>query len=195
MFSLLFGFWQYLFRKVEHKVVILGLDSSGKTTVLEQVKYMYLQSPPLPPEKMMPTVGLNVAKVELATSKLTLWDLGGQLALRSIWEKYYEESQALIYVVDVANPQRFDEAKSTLQSLMQHPDLQDVPILFLANKQDILSNAVSTAELRELFLSDSSKDRKIHIQPITALKGDGLAIGINWLEAELLKHAREVTKK
>jgi ADP-ribosylation factor related protein 1 len=124
-----------------------------------------------------------VGKVEVGSSKLVLWDLGGQLGLRSIWDKYYEESQGIVYVVDAANSERFQEAKTTLRtcyngiqlillvdSILRHPDLQGLPVLVFANKQD-LSDAKTAREMQDILLGSEGTDRKIYVQSISALKG------------------------
>jgi ADP-ribosylation factor family len=58
-FSLLAGFWQYIFSKSHVNILILGLDDAGKTTILEQMKGIYKKVPGIPPAKIPPTVGLN----------------------------------------------------------------------------------------------------------------------------------------
>jgi signal recognition particle receptor subunit beta len=61
----------------------------------------------------MATVGLNVGRFEAFSTSLVFWDLGGAASLRGIWEKYYKDTHAIIYVVDAADPDRFEEAKVT----------------------------------------------------------------------------------
>ena len=76
MYHLLRGFYKYLTRKEEFYVLVLGLDNSGKTTLLEKVKNLYLGVPGLPPEKITPTVGLNIGKIDLGGNmRLSFWDL------------------------------------------------------------------------------------------------------------------------
>ena len=79
---------------------------AGKTTLLERLKTIYTDFPGLEADKILPTVGLNVGRLEAMKSALMFWDLGGQTGLRSIWDKYYLESHAIIYVVDASAPQR-----------------------------------------------------------------------------------------
>ncbi|RZB82060.1 ADP-ribosylation factor-related protein 1 isoform C [Glycine soja] len=135
MFSLFYGLWKYLFSKMELHVLILGIDKAGKTTLLEKMKSVYSNIEGIPPDRIIPTVGLNIGRIEVANSKLVFWDLGGQPGLRSIWEKYYEEAHAVIFVVDASCPSRFEDAKSALEKVLRHEDLQGAPLLILANKQ------------------------------------------------------------
>ncbi|XP_019072600.1 uncharacterized protein LOC104877785, partial [Vitis vinifera] len=72
---------------------------------------------------------------ELSNTKLVFWDLGGQSGLHSIWEKYYEEAHAVVYVIDASCPSCFEDSKSALEKILRHEDLQGAPLLILANKQ------------------------------------------------------------
>jgi ADP-ribosylation factor related protein 1 len=77
MFSLLFGFWKMLFERPNLHVLIIGLDHAGKTTILEKIKSKFSNGPSLPPERIPPTVGMNLAKIQLKGSRIVFWDLGG----------------------------------------------------------------------------------------------------------------------
>ncbi|VVA28011.1 PREDICTED: ADP-ribosylation [Prunus dulcis] len=87
-----------------------------------------------------------IGRIEASNTKLVFWDLGGQPGLRSIWEKYYEEAHAVVYVVDATCPLRFEDSKSALEKGLRHEDLQGAPLLILVNKQD-LADSVSAEEL------------------------------------------------
>ena len=78
----------------------------GKTTLLERLKTNYTGFPGLEPEKVLPTVGLNVGRLKALNADFMFWDLGGQSGLRSIWDKYYSDSHAILFVVDSSDPQR-----------------------------------------------------------------------------------------
>ena len=114
MFTLLSGFYDYLFQKPLYKILIFGLDNSGKTTILEQVKKMHGQKH-MSLKKITPTIGLNIAKIEKNNAEYLLWDVGGQTVLRKIWDKYFSEANGLIFVIDGSNDIRFQEVKETLQ--------------------------------------------------------------------------------
>lgn len=135
MFSLLYGFWEYIFRKEEFRILVVGIDKAGKTTLLEKLKSLYSGLPGLDPDKILPTVGLNVGRVEAHNSLLVFWDLGGQAGLRPIWDKYYSDSHGLVFTVDSSQPERFAEAKDALERALGSRDLFGAPILVFANKQ------------------------------------------------------------
>ena len=138
MFSLLSGLWQYLFSKTEVQVLIIGLDNAGKTTVLERLKNIFLKTPEISAELIPPTIGMNLGKMEISGNKAIFWDLGGQQSLRSIWDHYFQEADAVLFVLDAADPSRFAEARAALQNVISHRELRPtVPLAVMANKQDV----------------------------------------------------------
>jgi len=172
MFSLLTGLWRYLFSKKEYNVLILGLDNSGKTTLLEELKRVKPPSTSYatnededkgklgrlsghpqtgdeekPRREMSPTVGLNVGRFEDQQAILRFWDLGGQRSLRSIWNRYYQDADALVFVFDSTDLERSAEAQQELSKLLQHADLSNIPVLILGNKRDALGKNISNREL------------------------------------------------
>ncbi|XAR71731.1 hypothetical protein NMG60_11018134 [Bertholletia excelsa] len=180
MFSLFYGLWKYIFSKTEFHVLILGIDKAGKTTLLEKLKAQYSNLEGLPPDRIVPTVGLNIGRLEVANTKLVFWDLGGQPGLRSIWEKYYEEAHAIIYVVDAACPSRFEDSKSALEKVLRHEDLQGAPLLILANKQD-LAEAVSAEEVARYLDLKKLDERAYTFEAVSAYDGTGIKESVNWL--------------
>ncbi|KAL0299500.1 UNVERIFIED_CONTAM: ADP-ribosylation factor-related protein 1 [Sesamum calycinum] len=192
MFSLFYGLWKYMFSKMEFHVLILGIDKAGKTTLLEKLKAQYSNLEGLPPDRIVPTVGLNIGRVEVSNTKLVFWDLGGQLGLRSIWEKYYEEAHAVIYVVDAACPSRFEDSKSALDKVLRHEDLQGAPLLILANKQD-LEQAVSIDELAQYLDLKTLDERVYAFKAVSAFDGLGIKESVNWLVDAMERSKRTET--
>eukprot|EP00741_Cyanophora_paradoxa_P005181 tig00000852_g5021.t1 len=194
MFSLLWGLWEYFTSKAEFQVLILGIDHAGKTTLLEKMKGIFADIEGLAPDKIAPTVGLNIGRFEVGNVKLIFWDLGGQIGLRGIWDKYFAETQALIYVVDSANTNRFDESRSALDELLADPKLDGVPLLFLANKQD-LPTARPAQDTASMFDLGRVKGRGCRVQPVSAISGRGIREGITWLVDVLKSSARRKEKR
>ena len=102
MFGLIAGCLEAFLKKEQLRILVIGLDKSGKTTLLEHLKTRFSPTPGLEADKILPTVGLNVARLDAFGVQLLLWDLGGQAGLRSIWDKYFADSHGLIFVVDAA---------------------------------------------------------------------------------------------
>ena len=137
MFTLIHGLCEWTFSKPEMRILIIGLDSSGKTSVLEKMKELFSDLQPIPQEHIKPTVGLNVAKIEnFLGVQWTFWDLGGLERLRPIWLKYYRESHGIFFVVDSMDETRIDEARVVCNRVLANADLQNAPVLIVANKID-----------------------------------------------------------
>ena len=85
----------------------------------------------------MPTVGFNVEEVNYKGLQFNVWDIGGQTKLRDLWHHYYQGSDAVIYVLDSSDVDRIALAKETLENVINHPDMMNVPVLVLANKMDM----------------------------------------------------------
>ncbi|CAN6300658.1 unnamed protein product [Urochloa humidicola] len=192
MFSLFYGLWKYVFTKDEYRVLILGVDKAGKTTLLEKLKTIYLKGEGLPPDRVVPTVGLNIGRIEDANAKLVFWDLGGQVGLRTIWEKYYDEAHAIIYVIDAATASSFEDAKSALEKVIRHEHLTGAPLLIVANKQD-LPGVVNDEELAKFLNLKEFDERPCMFQAVSAYDGRGIKSGIDWLVEQMEKSKRTET--
>lgn len=181
MFSLLFGLWEYVFRAEELHILMLGIDKAGKTTLLERLKTSYASVPGTDRDKILPTVGLNVGRMQAHQAPLIFWDLGGQAGLRSIWDKYYSESHAILFVVDCTDEARLDEAKSALDCALASRDLFGAPLLVIANKQDEDGAVSGTVVSDHLGESALRSHRPCRIQPASAYTGEGISEGMQWL--------------
>ncbi|KAG2551479.1 hypothetical protein PVAP13_9KG399600 [Panicum virgatum] len=180
MFSLFYGLWKYVFTKDEFRVLILGVDKAGKT------------GGGLPPDRVVPTVGLNIGRIEDANAKLVFWDLGGQVGLRAIWEKYYEEAHAIMYVIDAATASSFEDAKSALEKVIRHEHLRGAPLLIVANKQD-LPGVINDEELAKFLNLKELDERPYMFQAVSAYDGRGIKSGIDWLVEQMEKCKRTET--
>lgn len=166
----------------EMRVVMLGLDAAGKTTILYRLHMGEVLS-------TVPTVGFNVEKVQYKNVAFTVWDVGGQEKLRSLWKMYLSNSDALIYVVDSLDRERIRDARQEFQTIIKDPLMANSIILVFANKQD-LRGTMSTDEVSEGLGLHDLRNRIWHIQGTCALRGEGLYDGLDWL-ASTLKQLQE----
>ena len=111
-------------------ILMLGLDSAGKTTILYKLKLDTVVT-------TIPTIGFNVESVKFKSLNMTIWDVGGQEKIRSLWRHYYQNVDAVIFVIDSNDGGRLDEVSKELHSLMAEDQLRDVTLLLLCNKQDL----------------------------------------------------------
>ncbi|XP_065332757.1 E3 ubiquitin-protein ligase TRIM23-like [Cloeon dipterum] len=165
--------------RMEMRVVTLGLDGAGKTSILFKLKQDEFVT-------ATPTIGFNVESLELRSDlQLTVWDVGGQPKLRPLWKHYYLNTQAVVFVVDCACRDRLPEAQSELARLLAEKELKDAALLILANKQD-QEGSMSAEELcQQMVLPKLCCGRSWHCQACSAQTGAGLTEGLEWLSRQL----------
>ena len=166
-----------LFGNREMRVVMLGLDAAGKTTILYKLHIGEVLS-------TVPTIGFNVEKVQYKNVSFTVWDVGGQEKLRPLWRHYFNNTDGLIYVVDSLDRERINRSADEFRQIIDDPLMRNSAILVLANKQD-MPNALSPAEVCEAMGLMQLKGRKWHVQSTVATRGEGLYEGLDWLASTL----------
>jgi len=112
--------------------------------------------------------------------KLNVWDIGGQKAIRPYWRNYFEQTDAMVYVIDSADRKRIEETGLELADLLEEDKLSGVPVIVLANKQDLVT-ALSPNEVADGLNLYSIRDRPWQIQACSAKTGEGLQDGMEWL--------------
>jgi len=174
MFSQL---WQKLNGKKEARILMVGLDAAGKTTILYKLKLGEIVT-------TIPTIGFNVETVEYKNISFTVWDVGGQDKIRPLWRHYYQNTQGLIFVVDSNDRDRIEDAKEELHRMLNEDELRDAIVLVFANKQD-LPQAMPAAEVTDKLGLQQMRNRNWYIQSTCATTGDGLYEGLDWLTTTL----------
>uniref|UniRef100_A0A7S1F4A0 ADP-ribosylation factor-like protein 3 n=1 Tax=Noctiluca scintillans TaxID=2966 RepID=A0A7S1F4A0_NOCSC len=155
------------------RVLMLGLDNAGKTTILKSMSNEDITN-------VTPTQGFNIKSLVQEDLKLNVWDIGGQKSIRPYWSNYFESSDALVYVIDSADSRRLEESGAELKELLAEDLLAGIPLLVFANKQDI-GTAVQADVIAETLELDKIKDRTWNIQACSAKEGSGLEDGLKWL--------------
>ncbi|XP_059050553.1 ADP-ribosylation factor-like protein 3 isoform X1 [Achroia grisella] len=157
----------------ELRLLLLGLDNAGKTTLLKQLASEDVTH-------VTPTAGFNIKSVLSSGFKLNVWDIGGQRKIRPYWRNYFENTDILIYVVDSSDHQRLEETSQELTELLQDDKLRGVPLLVYANKQD-LSTALPPSEVAQQLGLHLIRDRTWQIQACVATDGTGVKEGMEWV--------------
>lgn len=136
--------WRWIMRlglyQKRGKLLLLGLDNAGKTTLLHLLADDTLAT-------HLPTQRATKEEMTLEGVNFECFDLGGHAEARGIWHDYYVDASAIVFLVDAADRARFDEARAELNSLLTDASLRDVPVVVLGNKID-LAGAVSEPDLR-----------------------------------------------
>ncbi|KAK8156149.1 ADP-ribosylation factor family-domain-containing protein [Phyllosticta citrichinensis] len=181
-----------LWGKKEMRILMVGLDAAGKTTILYKLKLGEIVT-------TIPTIGFNVETVEYKNIQFTVWDVGGQDKIRPLWRHYFQNTQGIIFVVDSNDRDRIVEAREELQRMLNEDELRDALLLVFANKQDlpprrdiraqltISQNAMNAAEITDKLGLHSLRQRAWYIQSTCATSGDGLYEGLEWLSNSLRK--------
>lgn len=176
--GLAFGkIFKRLFGKKDVRILMVGLDAAGKTTILYKMKLGEIVT-------TIPTIGFNVETVEYKNIAFTVWDVGGQDKLRPLWRHYFQNTNGLIFVVDSNDRERCAAARDELHKMLAEDELRDAILLVFANKQD-LPNAMSTAEMTDKLGLHSLRQRNWFIQGTCATSGEGLYEGLDWLSANV----------
>jgi GTP-binding protein SAR1 len=168
------------------KVVLLGLDNAGKTTLVHMLRDNVLV-------QHMPTQKPTMETFTLGGLTFNLFDLGGHAIARRQWADYCSTADAIVFLIDASEPERFPEAKTALDSLFTDDTLRQTPLLILANKID-LPRSASEDQLRMVFglqqtigkdatPATSNGIRPVEVFMCSILKRQGFKEGFQWLAA------------
>ncbi|KAG9350085.1 hypothetical protein JZ751_026438, partial [Albula glossodonta] len=196
--ELLFAKLMTVFGDREHKVIIVGLDNAGKTTIL----YQFLTKKAV---HTSPTIGSNVEEIAVRKTRFLMWDIGGQESLRASWNSYYCNTEvssvpphtllsgsqlcsacvsggcggsgftevctvSLIFII--TDRERLTLTRVELHRMLAHEDLQNAAVLVLVNKQD-MKDSMSAAEISQCLTLSSITGHSWHVQACCALTGEG----------------------
>ncbi|CAF1499150.1 unnamed protein product [Rotaria magnacalcarata] len=177
-------------RNREANVLVVGLDNSGKTSLLNFLRPLEVQT-----NNIVPTVGFSVEHFSCHGLSFTAFDMSGQSRYRTLWANYYRTTNAIIFIIDSSDRTRIFVAREELQQLLSHPDVskRNIPILFFANKMDI-RDALSDIGVSSALSLENITNKSWYICSSNALTGEGVVTGIEWLSSAI-KTSHEQGKK
>eukprot|EP00756_Hemistasia_phaeocysticola_P021254 Hpha_TRINITY_DN15764_c0_g14::TRINITY_DN15764_c0_g14_i1::g.41143::m.41143/K07953/SAR1; GTP-binding protein SAR1 len=188
-FDWVWGALRYLgLSSKQGKILFLGLDNAGKTTLLGKMKDGKVGS-------HKPTNHPNQEEFSLGSIRMKAFDLGGHTQARQLWKQYFTKVDGIIFLVDAADPERLSEAKEELDALLKEDMLLKAPFCILGNKVD-MPHACSEEELRGRLGLDgmtTGKDgkamgagyRPLETFMCSVVKGRGYGDGFRWLSGYL----------
>ena len=162
---------------------MVGLDNSGKTSILYHMKFGDLIN-------TITTIGFNLETIKYKGLNLSIWDIGGyniyyENKVRKLWTHYSQNTDGIIFVVDSTDKERFEQAKEALSLLIFNDEFKNIPLLVFANKQDLPMSYLPN-NIIEILDMGKIKDNKWLVQGASALNGKGLNEGFNWFCNELI---------
>ncbi|KAF2085376.1 ARF/SAR superfamily [Saccharata proteae CBS 121410] len=168
----------------EMRILMLGLDNAGKTTIVKRIMNEDVNS-------VSPTLGFIIKTIEYDGYKLNIWDVGGQKTLRTYWKNYFEKTDTLIWVVDSTDRERLDDCRKELKGLLLEEAfgancsrymqrLMGASLLVFKNKSDV-AGSLSDDEIRRGLELDSITTHRWHIMTCSAMTGLNLEEGLRWV--------------
>ncbi|CCG84972.1 protein of unknown function [Taphrina deformans PYCC 5710] len=170
----LFNWFLSLFWSTELELTLIGLQNSGKSTLLSVLAGDSFC------EDTIPTVGFNMRKVTKGRVTMKCWDLGGQPRFRGMWERYCRNVTAIVFLVDGADPAKFETANVELHALVGKETLKGIPLLVLANKNDLRGSAGVDEVIEKLALG-KVEGREVSCYSISVKDGKNLDCVVEWL--------------
>ncbi|KIV86663.1 hypothetical protein PV11_02260 [Exophiala sideris] len=157
----------------EMRILMLGLDNAGKTTIVKKVMNEDVNT-------VSPTLGFIIKTIDFQGYKLNIWDVGGQKTIRSYWRNYFEKTDALIWVVDATDRLRIDDCKAELKGLLLEERLAGSSLLVFLNKTDVVGG-MSVEEVTKALDLENILTHRWVVVPCSAMTGQNLEKGLSWV--------------
>ena len=161
-------------------IVFLGLDNAGKSALLHVLKTDRVT-------QTKPTIHPHSEELKMGNLVLNTYDLGGHETARKIWKDYFPAVNAILFLIDSVDVGRFKEARKELDSILETPELVNIPIAILGNKID-MAGAVSLEELKEALNYDdlvARETRPMEIFMVSVTKKIGYSKALEWISTKL----------
>ena len=179
--------YKQIFGKKYFQILLLGLDGSGKSTILSTLN----NNESL---KILPSIGIHIETIVYKDIlNIISWDLGGASRMRELFKIFYPDTDGLIIVVDSADKERLDyEGKDFFDFLLEEEELKNCPLLIMANKKD-MKDTLSLKEISERFEMENYDNRKWCIKGVSGKTNEGLEESLLWIISSI-KEQKEISK-
>ncbi|GMM34556.1 Arf family GTPase [Saccharomycopsis crataegensis] len=164
----------------ELRVLVLGLDGGGKTSVVTKILHEDTS-------QIAPTMGFNISTIHHSNFTLNVWDIGGQSTIRAFWDNYFMNCDCLVWCIDANSLERLQESFSEFRKLMDEERLVGSGLLILVNKIDLVpTNEIETTVqlIRKTLKIDEITNHNVGILPVSAITGKNIDRILDWIVSE-----------
>ena len=135
------------YKKLSYRITLIGLGGAGKTTLMHRMMGDSLSN-------IIPTMGFNVETFIYDEVEFNCWDLEGHgERIRDLWVHYYKDTRCILYVIDSNDKDCIEYNIYEIERVLKIEQAKGIPILFVANKQDI-ANSLTSKELIEIEIGN-----------------------------------------
>ncbi|KAI5959555.1 uncharacterized protein KGF55_005199 [Candida pseudojiufengensis] len=165
----------------EIRILTLGLDNSGKTTIIKKILNKDIN-------KISPTMGFEINTIEYKNYTLNIWDIGGQTTLRSFWNNYFDKTDLIIWVIDSLSENRLQESFKELYDkiILQDRLTFGIYLLIVINKIDLIKDKEQLMNLKnnvmnKLKLNETLNPNQWNIELVSGITGEGIENCLEWI--------------
>ncbi len=178
-------------KKNSVRIVLVGVEGSGKTSTMMRIMQIMSGSKEESIDfgSFPSTIGLNRGECQMFGRKCMLLDMGGQQSFRMAWGDHFTQARAVLFVLDGADMERYDEAKEEFLRIAQNPDLSNMPLMLFINKSDLLDCTSFESVVHDFGLdgADWVHGRQFRVMRGSALEGEGVFSLFRWLVGQAAK--------
>ena len=180
--SLFYSFYQtfpkesIVYDRKDAKILIFGLFQAGKTTIINCLKKTITKN-------VLPTTYIDVSRISVNNLSLYIYDTPGQIKYKSLWEPYLKNQDGLVFVTDISAVEKYECARDTLHEIAKMPELQNVPLLILLNKTDLIK--LDVERLTKILEIKKLGNRSFQYFLTCGLTGKNVNEAFEWLTTKI----------
>eukprot|EP01086_Lenisia_limosa_P011774 TRINITY_DN3836_c0_g1_i1.p2 TRINITY_DN3836_c0_g1~~TRINITY_DN3836_c0_g1_i1.p2 ORF type:complete len:196 (-),score=22.52 TRINITY_DN3836_c0_g1_i1:535-1122(-) len=177
-------FWSSIFSlfnaEKQARILLIGLDNAGKTSLLYKLKTGQV-------EAYLPTQRPQQQEIKMDGITFTTIDMGGHSHARAIWREYFSFADAIVFMVDSTDPERWEEAREELHRMMNDILLDKAPVVVLSNKIDLQASQPINKVHEALMVSSIESNRSCLCTSCSVMDGTGIEKAFKWITPDPLK--------
>ena len=167
----------------EIKVLFIGLDGAGKTSIITKLKGLESGER----SEIFPTAFLNCARITFNNKKFNCIEVSGLKRYRKVWKNFYNEVDGIIFVIDGTDVGRMHLIKGLINDLDNNLE-KNIPVVFMVNKQDIVDKSLNIEQVKNIIEIDRmATDFNWHIVKSVSYTGEGINEAFDYIQTEIIR--------